>query len=413
MKDLLPGEVGAWQAIEAAARSIAEGFGFAEIRTPLVENQDLFIPSLGETTEIVQKQMYSLSDEVGDGYFLVLRPEGTASVVRAFIEHQAEFAQPVTRLYYLGAMFRHERPQAGRLRQFHQFGAEVLGAADAAVDIELLALLDQFWARLGVTGLTLELNSVGCAVCRPPYRKTLQAFLNTRSRALCEAHRGRLATNPLRVLDCKQAACRAATAAAPLPADHLCADCRAHFEAVREGLGRVGLAFHLNGRLVRGLDYYTKTAFEVTSPRLGAQNAVAAGGRYDGLVEALGGPPTPGIGFAVGLERVVLLVDASRFTRRPPHLFVAVLGPAAKAATLPVLIALRRYGLSIETNYHAKSLKAQLRQADRLGVEAVVIVGDDEVGRGRAIYRDMATKQQDEIPLDALADELLKRFRKG
>lgn len=409
MKDLLPGDIAVWQAIEAAARNIAEGFGFAEIRPPLVETADLFHRSIGDATDIVQKQMYLFEDR--DGEALALRPEGTASVVRAFIEHHAAFAQPVTRLYYIGPMFRHERPQAGRHRQFHQFGTEALGAADPLVDVELLALLDQFWARLGLTNLTLELNSVGCQVCRPAYRTQLTAFLTGRRGDLCENCRRRIEPNPLRVLDCKQDGCRAATAKAPLPADHLCTDCHAHFEAVRDGLTRVGLAFQLNGRLVRGLDYYTKTAFEVTSQRLGAQNAVAAGGRYDGLVEALGGAPTPGIGFAVGLERLALLFDRTRLVSRAPRLFLAALGPKAKAVVLPVVIALRRHGLPVETDYHAKSLKAQLRQADRLGVEAVVIVGDDEVARGRAVYRDMAAKQQDEIPLTSLTDDLLKRLR--
>jgi len=314
VKDILPEEVARWQAIEAAARRLASLYGYQEIRMPIFEVTELFARSIGASTDIVEKEMYTFQDR--DGTSLTLRPEGTAGAVRSYIEHNLAASPTAQKLYYLGPMFRHERPQAGRLRQFHQFGVELLGTVNPCADVEVIALLWAFLTELGLPGLTLEMNSLGNATDRPAYKAILLDYLKQREDRLCENCRRRMGTNPLRVLDCKTPACRAATEDAPTMLEHLSAESRQQLEEVLNGLRALTIPFTLNPRLVRGLDYYTLTAFEVTARDLGAQNAVGAGGRYDGLVEALGGPPTPSVGFAVGLERISLMLPAT--TVPPP-----------------------------------------------------------------------------------------------
>ncbi|MDE3223778.1 MAG: histidine--tRNA ligase, partial [Nitrospirota bacterium] len=306
VKDTLPDEMPRWQAIEGAARRFSHLYGFREIRVPVFEVTELFARSIGASTDIVEKEMYTFQDR--DGSSLTLRPEATAGVVRAYIEHNLAASPTAQKFYYLGPMFRHERPQAGRLRQFHQYGVESFGSASPQADVEVISLLWRFLSSLGLPGLTLELNSLGEAGDRPAYKAALVAFLKPLEEQLCQNCRRRIETNPLRVLDCKVPTCRTATDSAPKLTDHLSPFAQQHFEAVRATLDSLRIPYFLNPRLVRGLDYYTLTTFEVTTTHLGAQNAVGAGGRYDGLVEVLGGPKTPAVGFAVGLERVSLML---------------------------------------------------------------------------------------------------------
>ena len=411
VKDILPDEIARWQLIEDMARRLSLSYGYQEIRVPVFEMTELFARSIGASTDIVEKEMYTFQDR--DGTSLTLRPEATAGVVRAYIEHNLGGSAVSQKFFYLGPMFRHERPQAGRLRQFHQYGVEYFGMRSPLADVEVVSLLWRFLSGLGLPDLTLEINSLGDAADRLPYKAALLEFLKTREDRLCQNCRRRMGTNPLRVLDCKVPGCQTATEDAPRITDHLSAGSRRHFEDVQAGLRDLGIPFSLNSRLVRGLDYYTQTIFEVTSGRLGAQNAVAAGGRYDGLVEALGGASTPAVGFAVGLERVALVLPASAIPRPHSLIFVAAFGEQGVTAGTRVLDELRGLGLRADTDYRASTLKAHLRQADRLGAEYVVIIGDDEVTKGRLLVRNMRTKEQEELPLLTAARSLSSRLKTG
>lgn len=387
VKDILPEETPRWRLIEEAARGAALRYGFQEIRIPIFEVTTLFARSIGDTTDIVEKEMYTFADR--DGTSLTLRPEGTAGTVRAFIEHNRA-ADPLPQKYfYLGPMFRHERPQAGRLRQFHQFGVESFGTSDPRADVEVIALLWRFLSDLSLPDLTLEMNNLGSSADRVAYLPVLVSFLKDQESRLCANCRRRLETNPLRVLDCKVPECRTVTDKAPRLSEHLSAEARAHFEQVLAGLTAIGIPYHLNHRLVRGLDYYCLTAFEITSTHLGAQNAVGAGGRYDGLVESLGGPSVPAVGFAVGLERVTLMLPDRTTSPQPPSIYVAAFGPEGSRAGVVLLEGIRRAGFSAQTDYRATSLKAHLRQADRAACSFTVLLGDDEVERGFAVLRNM------------------------
>mgnify|MGYP001614877930 FL=1 len=408
VKDILPGEIEAVQRLEQAARSVFESFGFSEIRIPIFEVTELFARGIGAATDIVEKEMYTFEDR--DGKKITLRPEGTASVVRAYIEHQLNLKAPVTKLYYLGPMFRHERPQAGRFRQFYQIGVEALGTDRPAMDVEVLAMLTAVLNQVGVTAVQLEINSLGDAACRPHYRKTLKTYFKTHLAQLCEDCRRRHETNPMRIMDCKQEGCMAVTAKAPSPLDHLCGECMAHFQQVKDGLNRLKIPFIVNERLVRGLDYYTRTAFEVTTTKLGAQNAIAAGGRYDGLVEELGGPPTPSIGFAMGVERIASLME--RIETPKPDVFFALLGEEAVRPMLPVIVRLRGEGVRVEMDYSGGGLKKQMGLADKLGARYTLIIGENELKSGKAILRNMADKSQTELSLSELTQLLPERLRK-
>ncbi len=404
-KDLLPGESERWEWVESIARTTFRAFGFSLIRTPILERTALFTRSIGETSDIVEKEMYTFKDWNGGN--ITLRPEGTASVVRAYLEKTSHTPILPAKFYYSGPMFRHERPQAGRLRQFHQLGAEIIGEIDPRQDVELLSLLHTFFKRLGVEGLTLELNSLGCPVCRPAYRTSLKTYLEEHLPTLCEDCQRRFMANPLRILDCKKKECRVITKKAPPPLDYLCQECSDHFKSVQKGLRKLNISFVIRPHLVRGLDYYTKTAFEITTTALGAQNAVAAGGRYDGLVAALGGPATPAIGFAIGMERLMQLVPPSPFQNLPLHLFLIPLGKMAGEYLFPVLYALRRKELRCEMGKENASLKSQMKRADRLGARFVLIVGEDEIDRGTTVLRDMATKEQINIEFTELTETIL------
>jgi histidyl-tRNA synthetase len=406
--DILPGEVELWQSVEAAARRVFHAYSFSEIRIPILEKTELFSRSIGENTDIVEKEMYAFEDR--DKEWLTLRPEGTAGVVRAYIEAEMFKVEPVRKLYYMGPMFRRERPQKGRMRQFHQIGAEALGRGDALIDAEILLLLHDFFVALDLTEPVLQLNSLGDAACRPEYRQRLLAFLKTREESLCGDCRRRVDRNPLRVLDCKVPGCIAATSDAPSILDSLCAPCREHFETVQSLLRASRISFTLNPRMVRGLDYYGRTTFEWTTALLGSQSAVAAGGRYDGLVQELGGPAIPGVGFALGVERLTMLL---KMQERPgpggPEAYVVWVGAKARDWAFPLVHRLRQSGLRVEMEGEARSLKSQMRRADKLNARAALIVGDDELGKGAATFRDMASKRQEEIKFDELEAVLTAR----
>lgn len=409
--DILPGEIETWQFLEDKAREVFSHYNFSEIRIPILEKTELFSRSLGETTDIVEKEMYTFADQDAKGSLLTLRPEGTASVVRAYVEAGLYQVEPVRKLFYLGPMFRRERPQKGRLRQFYQIGAEVLGRGDPYVDAEILLLLSDFFVMVGLCDLTLELNSLGCVQCRPRYREDLLVFLRKRERELCENCRRRMERNPLRVLDCKVKSCFQVTSEAPSILDYLCEACRGHFGTVERLLTETKIKYGINPRMVRGLDYYCRTTFEWTSTQLGSQNTVAAGGRYDGLVEDLGGPPVPGVGFALGMERMVLLFSMKETKRQARlALYIAWIGSAARSWSFPVVHRLRRKGFRVEMEWEEKSLRSQMRRADKLGAQRVLIVGEEEFRKERGLLRDMDSKEQVEIGLDEIESNLMKQL---
>lgn len=408
VKDLLPEESPRWRFIEETARRWALRYGFQEIRVPIFETTTLFARSIGATTDIVEKEMYTFADR--DGSSLTLRPEGTAGTVRAFIEHNRA-ADPRPQKYcYAGPMFRHERPQAGRLRQFHQFGVESFGVADPRADVEVMSLLWRLLSDLSLPGLTLEINNLGYTEDRARYTPLLVAFLKGVESRLCANCQRRIEANPLRVLDCKVPDCHTATEDAPRLADSLSPAARDHFERVTTGLQAVGIPFHLNPRLVRGLDYYCLTAFEVTCSHLGAQNAVGAGGRYDGLVEQLGGAAVPAVGFAVGLERIALMLPDTVVIPSLPRVYVAAFGVKGADVGLSILDELRRAGVPADMDFRSTSLKAHLRQADRLGSLYTILLGDDEVEKDAATLRNMQTKAQENFPIRDLVAALQSRL---
>ena len=408
-RDILPGESALWRWADAKARDVFRSWGFREIVIPVVEHTELFVRSLGDATEVVEKQMYSFPDLRGES--LTLRPEGTASVVRAFVEHHLDQGESVTRLFYAGPMFRYERPQKGRYRQFFQIGAELIGDASPEADAEVLSLLDTLLVRVGVAGTMLALNSLGHPGCRPSYLEALHAYFGRRREALCVDCVRKLEKNPLRILDCKVEGCAEASAEAPSILDHLCADCRVHFEAVRARLDLIGVKFVIDPRIVRGLDYYVRTAFEITTDRLGAKNAVAAGGRYDGLVKALGGPDLPGIGFAIGMERLAALLPADLDVPpdTPRVLLIGTGTEAARVSAFALADTLRRGGVDVAWGGD-RSLKSQLRRADKMGASFVVILGDDELVRDEVVLRDMLHQSQEKLPRAGVSDVLRRRL---
>jgi histidyl-tRNA synthetase len=405
-----------WQAVESTVRQVFRVYHFAEIRIPILEKTELFSRSIGETTDIVEKEMYTFEDrdsraaESAESVKLTLRPEGTAGVVRAYIEAEMFKVEPVRKLYYMGPMFRRERPQKGRMRQFHQIGAEALGRGDPLIDAEVLLLLNDFFHRLGLTEPVLQINSLGCSDCRPGYREILLAFLRGRENELCDNCRRRIERNPLRALDCKEPGCIRATKDAPSILDSLCQACRDHFAAVQRSLTATRVGFAVNPRMVRGLDYYCRTTFEWTTAMLGSQSAVAAGGRYDGLVQQLGGPPIPGVGFALGVERLTMLLKMqNQAAPGGPAIYIAWVGEKARDWAFPLAHRLREKDLGVEMEGEARSLKSQMRRADKLKAASVLIVGEDELDKGTAVLRDMATKRQEEIKVSELENVLTSR----
>ncbi len=407
--DVLPGDAGGWRFLEETFMRVCREYNFEEIRTPVFEHTELFERGVGDTTDIVEKEVYTFRDRGGRS--ITLRPEGTAPVIRAYLENRLYAGPLPVKVYYTGPMFRYDRPQAGRYRQFHQLGVEALGSGEPALDAEVVAMAMDFYGRLGLTGLELHINSVGCPQCRSVLRTKLKEFFRPHLENICADCRGRLDRNPLRLLDCKVERCGGTARNAPTTLDCLCASCGEHFNRVKGYLDSLGITYLVDGRLVRGLDYYTHTAFEVMAAGIGAQNSIGGGGRYNGLVEACGGPATPGVGYALGVERIILAMEKQGLPfppRHRPDVFVAVADPACEDRAPGILFELRRNGLIADRDYLGRSLKAQMKSAGRTGCPCVIILGGDELKRGVAAVKDMAAGSQADVPLNHLVREIKK-----
>jgi histidyl-tRNA synthetase len=405
-RDILPDETPAWQRVEAAARELFGRYGYREIRTPVFEETELFARGIGAETDIVSKEMYTFADR--DGGSLTLRPEATAGIVRAVIEHNLANTDPSLKVWAMGPMFRRERPQKGRYRQFHQVDVEAFGFESPTIDAEVIELALAYLERCGVSQCELVLNSVGDRDCRPAYVERLREALRPLAPSMCADCQRRAETNPLRVLDCKVAADQAAIDTLPRIVDHLCAPCAEHFAEVRRQLELLGIPYRTSHRLVRGLDYYVRTTFEVTSGQLGAQSSVLGGGRYDGLVKDLGGPDVPGIGFAVGMERLASLLPPGDAGGRC-DVFLMPLAPGALDRALRLQRALRSSGLRALLDPEGRSFKSRMKQADKLGARFVAILGDDEMARGAWTVRDMARSEQQDVPEERILDHLKEK----
>ena len=396
-----------WQYIEEKARDICKRFGFGEIRTPTFEHTELFFRGVGDTTDVVEKQMYTFEDKGNRS--ITLRPEGTASAARAYIEHNLG-AQPLPiKLYYIIPCFRYEKPQAGRLREFHQFGVEVFGSPAPTVDAEIISLAILLLNELGLRDLSLNINSIGCPSCRKAYNEKLIAYFKAHEDELCDTCKSRLERNPLRILDCKSPICGALAKEAPKLIDYICEECNEHFDTVKSLLDGMGIAYTVDPDIVRGLDYYTKTVFEIVSNDIGSQSAVCGGGRYDGLIEELGGASTPGIGFALGLERLIMVMEKKGLPFgeiEAPKLFVANIGDAAGAYAEKLVYSLRQDGISCEKDRMGRSLKAQMKYADKSGYAYTVVLGDDEITQNRATLKRMSDGESVVVELDELINYL-------
>jgi len=406
MQDILPPDVHIWQRVEAAAREIFSTFGFQEIRTPVLEYTGIFTRSIGDTSDIVEKEMYTFEDK-GERS-VTMRPEGTASVVRSYVQHNLSHSLvPPQKFFYIGPMFRYERPQKGRLRQFHQIGVEAFGVHEPEMDAEVIAMLMRFLESLELGGLSLEINSIGCPDCRPSFREALVEFFRPRAGELCPDCVRRLEQNPLRVLDCKVPRCREVRQGAPKVSGSLCERCVSHYDGLKGSLDRLSIGFKETPEMVRGLDYYTRTTFEVTTTELGAQNAVAAGGRYDRLVSEFGGPDTPAFGFALGMERIVTLISESTSVEASrPDAYIASIGKEASAEALALAVSLRRNGLWVEHGYGASSLKSQMRKADKFRARYAVIIGEDELRDGVFSWKDMDGEASGRLDAKGIMDML-------
>jgi len=409
--DMLPDVARVWEHLLSVAQDLFARYGYEPLYTPVFEQTDVFVRGIGEATDIVGKEMYTFLDKGNPPRSLTLRPEGTASVVRAALEHGLTANGQSTKLYYAGPMFRYERPQAGRMRQFWQIGVEALGMPDSTADAEVIVLLMEFFVEAGVPlgNMRLLINSMGDEKCRPAYRDTIAAFIRSHADDLCEECVRRAGTNPLRAFDCKNEACVAVMAKAPLLRDELCEECAAHYAAVKSNLDALGVVYSEDSTLVRGLDYYTRTVFEVQAEGLGAQNAIGGGGRYDGLMELYGGQPTPGLGFALGFERTMLALQAAGVEVPRPEIaqvYVARAVPELATEAFQVTQLLRAGDIAAEMDHQGRSLKAQMKAADRLGASFVVLVGPDEVAAGQVTIRDMRTKQERRVDTARLTDEL-------
>jgi histidyl-tRNA synthetase len=410
-KDVLPGESEKWQFVEGLAREIFAHFEVKELRVPIIEKTALFKRGIGETTDIVEKEMYAFIDRDGDQ--ISPRPEATASVLRAYIEHSLHQSEPSSKFYTIGPMFRRERPQKGRLRQFHQINVEYIGYSDSYIDAEVMLMLMHMLKSMGVPELRLQINSLGCPKCRGAFREEISKFLSERKAGLCGDCLRRMETNPLRVFDCKVEGCKEVLAGAPTILDFLDEDCRLHFKMVQEYLEVFEIEFEINPRMVRGLDYYVRTAFEVTSESLGSQNAVAGGGRYDGLISQLGGPDLPAIGFAIGMERLISLIPApnDEFIK-PVQLFIVPLGETGKVWAFALCNYLRMLGIKADMGEADKSLKSQMKRANKIKSEYALIIGEQEINEGKAQLKNMSTGSQEALDLedfDRLAEEIISK----
>ena len=409
-KDILPGEVELWQNIEKTARSLFEDFGFKEIRLPIMEHTELFARSIGEDTDIVEKEMYTFPDRNGD--LITLRPEATASVVRSYIQHKMYAKDPVQKFYSIGPMFRRERPQKGRFRQFYQINAEVFGIDSPFIDAQIIFLAVKLFSILEVTDAEVHINSLGCQKCRLKFKESLSSFLSSVTEKLCQDCLRRSKKNPLRALDCKSSSCREAMIDAPAIIDYLCSECTQHFETVKYALEKFKIPFVIDKHLVRGLDYYTRTTFEIQTGLLGAQNAIAGGGRYDSLVKALGGPDQPAIGFAIGIDRLAEITGLrdKDFTQKP-DIYIAALGEKSSPLAFEWSCNFGLEGIRCEMDFSNRSLKSQMKRADRLKASHVLIVGDNELEEGAVILRNMTTKKQISIPIENIVEKVKAKLK--
>jgi len=406
-QDILPEDISKWYYIEDIIKEILNKYGYKEIRTPFFEYTDLFVRGIGESTDIVTKEMFTFPDRKGRS--LTLRPEGTAPVVRAYLENSMGRTSKVIKLFYLGPMFRCEKPQAGRFRQFNQFGIEIIGTKSPAADAEVIITVLDIYKKLGLKNLEILINSVGCKKCRVDYIQKLKKYLKNKKDFLCSECKERYIKNPLRVLDCKKVSCKIIIEEAPVITENLCQECESHFSEVKSYLDDQKIIFHEDPRLVRGLDYYTKTAFEIISGGLGAQNAIGGGGRYDDLVEELGGKPTPAVGFAAGIERMIIAIDQQKVewpVEKRLDIFVAKVDEKNKDTVFRLLQKIRNAGLSADMDYSGGSLKSQMRIANKIGARYTVIIGEEELSKNMVIIRNMQTKEQKEIKIDNLINEL-------
>ena len=405
-KDILPEQIGNWVEIENKIREICKLYGYEEIRTPIFEHTELFKRGIGEGTDVVDKEMYTFTDK-GDRS-ITLRPENTAAVVRAYLQNKLYADGGLKKLFYIGSMFRYDRPQAGRLREFHQFGVEALGEKNPAVDAEIILLAWDFLKNLGLNDLKLKINTVGCPKCRPIYRKKLQEYFSDYKDELCEDCQKRIEKNPLRLLDCKVDGEKHFVEDAPKIETCLCDDCREHFNKVQKFLQAAKVDFEIDSRLVRGLDYYTKTAFEIQYTPLGAQSAVAGGGRYDGLVEEIGGNPTPGIGFAMGIERILIALEKQNLLQQKknnPEIFIVAQGDTAEIYAFEILSQLRRKNIFSEMDFAKRSMKAQMKQAAKSGAKFALIIGDDEINSSTVTAKNLESSEQEKISLQDFLDK--------
>lgn len=408
-KDIMPNEVYKWHFVEKAFADICRRYGFKEVRTPMFEHTELFARGVGDTTDVVEKQMYTFEDYAKRS--ITLKPEGTSGVCRAFIENKQFAEVQPTKLYYNIPCFRYEKPQAGRLREFHQFGIEAFGSSNMMTDAEVICLANDFLAGLGIRDLELRINSIGCPKCREKHREALKEFLKPRYDELCDTCKGRYNRNPLRILDCKSPICQKIGNGAPVMLDYLCDECKEAFEELKENLTAMGVEYIVDPGIVRGLDYYTKTAFEFVSNNIGAQGTVCGGGRYDNLMEEIGGPSTPGVGFGLGIERLLLTMEANGIEipqPEPADVFIAVMGDDAKKYGLSLIRKLRQEGMKAEMDLLARNLKGQFKYADRLNAKYTVVIGDNELNEGKLAIKTMATSEQRVVDIENIIEELKK-----
>ena len=410
-KDVLPSQVYAWHKLEDTARSVAQAYAFKEIRTPVFEHTELFARGVGDTTDIVNKEMYTFLDKGGRS--VTLRPEGTAGVARAFLEHGLAGGVLPFKAYYLISAFRYERPQAGRLREFHQFGCELYGAAGAAADAEIISLADTFLKKLGLKEVALQINSIGCKHCRARYHEALKAYFAPHINAMCGDCRSRFEKNPMRILDCKEEGCKAIAAGAPRMLEYLCDDCRAHFEEVKNLLSKAGVGYTVNPSIVRGLDYYSRTVFEFVSAAAGAQGTVLGGGRYDTLLEQMDGKSVPAVGFAAGMERLLMVMEAENCM--PPAdmgaaCYLAGMDAPSREKAFLLAEELRREGISCEVDLMERSVKAQFKYADKTGARFVAVIGERELAEGAAEVKDMRASSSERVKFGELADYMKRRI---
>ncbi len=408
-KDIMPDQIYKWHYVEKKFRDIAERYGYSEIRTPVFEHTELFTRSVGDTTDIVQKEMYTFTD-LGNRS-ITLRPEGTASAVRAFLEHKVYANPQPTKLYYETACYRYEKPQSGRLREFHQFGVEVFGAESMLADAEIISLASEFLKECGIDDLKLKINSVGCPVCREKYKNALKDYFRPHLADLCDTCKDRFERNPMRIIDCKSPQDKELALGAPSILDYLCDDCKASFEELKENLDALGIDYEIDPTIVRGLDYYTKTAFEFVTEKIGAQGTVCGGGRYDNLMYEIGEQDVPGVGFGLGIERLLLLMENIGVEIPEPEAMdalIVVLGEDARTMGLKITNELREKGLKVEMDLMERNIKGQMKHADRLGVRYAVVIGDDEILNGEAQVRDMRISEQMSVPFSKLYEKLSK-----